>query len=109
MRNIYDLVSDLLKAGERIQWVSFHPTILLQLERAGKRRVPYDQKMRTTTAREYMREIEHGEHCPKMRIKTTERTIFVSPSPMAQVIWDKGGFIEPVTLSPVEQTAEVTQ
>lgn len=96
--SIYDLLLRLLEAGERIAWVSFHPTIALELEKVEGRRVPYDQRMLPLAAKPYMIGMYHNNKIPKIRVHTDRRDIFISPADIGQMVWHDRGTLEFFTL-----------
>jgi hypothetical protein len=97
-QSIYAIVLGMLLPGERVQWVSFHPTIILELDKVEGRRVPYEQRLTIGKAKEYIELMPHGRKMPKVRVRTDQREIFISPAEICQVVWHDHGTMEFVTL-----------
>jgi len=106
--SIYDLIVRLLQAGERVNWVSFHPTITREgLDRVGGRRVPYDQPIQWLKAKDYLEPMFHSRLIPKIRVHTDRRNIFVFPAEIGQMVWHDRGTLEPFTFVTTQEAAEV--
>jgi len=103
--SIYDLLVRMLEAGERVKWISFHPTLTLELDKVNGRRVPYDTRMLNSAARAYLQGMSHGKSTPKIRAHTDRRDIFISPADFGQMVWHDRGTLETFTLPvPAEAT-----
>jgi len=108
--SIYDLLQRMLQPGERIQWVSFHPTLSLELDKVNGRRVPYDQRMKPAAAKTFLENMKHGKSTPKIRVYTDLRQLCVSPSPLVIELWHDHGTITSITFAvSADQELEASQ
>lgn len=106
-KTVYDMLMDHMRAAERVNQVSFFDTITRSVC-VGRQypgvQVPMNQPMRWPTAKGYLQKLKHDNYCPRIRIDTTFRSIFISPSPLAQSL-DHNGYLEPFTLAVTEELA----